>query len=126
MLRPSKGGTGPARWQRLIRIPLRAAKSILFPVPGGSQEGVEYKWWAGGKKIRVRMHDADPRVRPSPANPTPNARIGWVVRIGIGKRFLDPSGRVHAAAKVSPGSPEFDEFIANETHIPLTPPGAFP
>src|SRR5437868_3975280 len=93
VLRPSRRGVGPKRWQTLIRIPGRAQRRNLFPIPGKSQKGVEYKWRAAGKTYRVRIHDPDPSVKPTTTNPAPNARVGWVVRISCGKRYLDPEGR---------------------------------
>jgi hypothetical protein len=75
---------------------------------------------------RVRIHDPDPSVVPTPTNPTPNARISWVVRISRGKQYIDPSGDFHPLKKLVAGKPAFDEFLANETHIPIVPPAAFP
>jgi len=126
VLRPSKDGSGPFRWQTLIRIPRRARVCRLRPVAGGSQEGVKYQWKAAGTTYRVRIHDPDPRVVPSPTNPNPNALVGWVVRIKRGRRYMDPEGRFHPAGKLNPGSTEFDEFLANETHIPIIPPAMYP
>lgn len=126
VLKPSKGGMGPRRWQTLIRIPSNANRRKLLPIAGRAQQGFEYKWRAGGKTYRVRLHDADPSVVPGPANPAPNARMGWIVRIAKGKRYMDPTGTFHPAGAVMPGSASFDEFIANETHIPLIAPVSFP
>ena len=78
------------------------------------------------RTISIDRDDPDPGVRPTPGNPHPNARVGWVVRIARGKHYMDPQGVFHPAGKVLPGSPLFDEFVANETHIPLTPPAEFP
>ena len=126
VLRPSKGDTGPKRWQTLIRIPHRASKRILRPVSGKAQQGVEYVWWSRGKRHCVRIHDADPSVQPTPGYPAPNARVGWVVRIAQGKRYMDPEGRVHPWAELNPNGPGYNEFIVNETHIPIVPPSAYP
>jgi hypothetical protein len=110
----------------LIRIPRNAKRRALVPVVGKSQQGYEYKWRGRGKMIRVRVHDADPSVRPTPAVPAPNARAGWVVRVSVGKRYRDASGRFYLARELNPRGPYFDEVAANETHIPLTPPAVFP
>jgi hypothetical protein len=83
-------------------------------------------WRTGGQTFRVRIHDADPSVLPTPTNPTPNARVGWVVRVAQGKKYMDPEGIFHPGKKVSPKSPDFDEFIVNETHIPIIPPATYP
>jgi hypothetical protein len=98
----------------------------LVAIPGKSQTGVEYKWQTQAGTFRVRIHDPDPSVGPSPVVPNPNALVGWVVRISCGKRYMDPQGRLHPARKVRPRSPHFDEVIANETHIPIAPPPTFP
>ena len=126
VLRPSKGGTGPKRWQRLILIPGRAKRRTLVPVVGKSQIGVEYKWKSGGATFRVRFHDPDPSIVPTPAVPHPNALKGWIVRVSRGKNYLDTSGRFHPRSKFKKGGPDFDEGIVNETHIPIVPPVAFP
>jgi hypothetical protein len=125
VLRPTPGG-GPKRWQRLIRIPTNASRRILKPIPGKSQAGVEYKWKTGGKTYRVRAHDRDPSVVPTPAIPAPNALVGWVVRIQRGKQYMDPTGTYHPESRLKPTKPGYDAFLANETHIPFTPPAAFP
>ncbi len=39
---------------------------------------------------------------------------------------MDARGVVHPARKVKPRSGDFDEFLANETHIPIVPPMSFP
>jgi hypothetical protein len=109
-----------------MRIPKEASRRDLMPIPGKSQEGVEYKWNARGRTFRVRNHDPDPGVMPTVAVPDPNARVGWVVRVSLGKRYMDPLGRLQPASRVRPGSPHFDEIIANETHIPVTPPASYP
>lgn len=126
VLRPSKNGTGPRRWQNLIRIPVRARRRDLVPVPGKCSTGVEYQWKARGKRYRVRIHDEDPSVKPTPAIPLPNALVGWVVRVSRGREFADGEGVFHPRRKVRPRSPDFDEFIANATHIPIVPPTAYP
>jgi hypothetical protein len=126
ILRPSRGGGGPLRWQTLIRIPRTSARRLLRPVQGKAQAGVEYKWTAGGVACKVRIHDADPSVQPTPANPRPNALVGWVVRIGVGKLYMDDEGRLHPRGRVRPRSHLFDEIIANATHIPIVPPASFP
>lgn len=126
VLRPSKSGTGPKRWHTLIKIPKKAKRRKLKPIPGKSQKGFEYMWKAEGRTYRVRIHDADPSVVPTAANPYPNALAGWVVRIRRGKKYMDPEGFFHPAGKVSPKSPSFDELIANETHLPIVPPTTFP
>jgi hypothetical protein len=99
---------------------------VLIPVPGKAQTGVEYAWDFQGKKVRVRIHDPDPSVVPTPSNPRSNAMIGWVVRISIGKHFMDAQGRMHQRGKVRPRSHLFDEGIANETHVPIVPPTSYP
>ncbi len=99
---------------------------MLIPVPGKAQTGVEYEWKAAGKRFRVRIHDADPSVLPTPANPNPNALAGWVVRVGRGKEYMDPMGHFQPRSKFNPNGPYFDEFIVNETHIPIIPPTAYP
>jgi hypothetical protein len=101
-------------------------RRILHPVAGKVQTGVEYKWWAKGKKYRVRIHDPDPSVLPTPPNPRPNARAGWVARIMRVKEYMDPEGNLHPQRNVKPSSPAFDELIANETHIPILRPLNFP
>ena len=126
VLKPSKGGMGPKRWQTLIRIPKAARKRILVPVAGKVQQGVEYTWKAAGKKHRVRIHDPDPGVAATPTNPAPNARVGWVVRIGRGKWYMDPEGRYHPHAELNPTGPMYDEFVANETHMPIIMPTSYP
>ena|SRR5207244_2100808 len=126
VLRPSKGGTGPNRWHTLIRIPVGARRRSLRPVAGKSQLGLEYVWIAAGKTFKVRMHDPDPSVRPTATNPLPNALMGWTVRISRGRQFMDDRGVFHARGKVSPRSDEFEEFIANATHIPIFPPTNYP
>jgi hypothetical protein len=126
VLRPSKGGTGPPRWQKLIRIPMWAIKRVLTPQVGMAQMGVEYLWKAAGATYRVRMHDPDPSVRATPGNPHPNAFMGWVVRVSRSNHYFDPDGRLHHRSKFKQGSPRFDEFVVNETHIPLIPPRHFP
>jgi hypothetical protein len=88
--------------------------------------GVEYKWYAGGQKCKVRIHDPDPSVQATPTNPFPNARMVWVVRISRGKTYMDPEGYYHSRSRLNPTSPVFDEFLANETHIPIIPPAIFP
>jgi hypothetical protein len=125
-LRPSKDGTGPKRWHTLIRIPEGASRRDLTPVPGKCQEGVEYVWKAEGRTFRVRIHDPDPSVVPTATNPSPNALVGWVVRIKRGRHYMDPEGRFHPAGKLNPRSTEFDEFLGNETHIPILPPASYP
>jgi hypothetical protein len=110
----------------LIRIPVAARKRQLRPVLGKSQIGVQYIWHAAGQTYRVRIHDPDPSVVPTPTNPNPNALVGWVVRIQRGRHYMDPEGVFHPARKVKPRSGYFDEFLANETHIPLIPPATFP
>jgi hypothetical protein len=95
-------------------------------VAGKSQVGVEYRWNAGGKTFKVRIHDPDPSITPTSTNPTPNALVGWIVRICRGREYMDPNGQFHPRREVKPGSPDFDEFIANETHIPILPPLVFP
>src|SRR6266446_10616124 len=89
VLRPSGAGGGPKRWHTLLRIPQKASRRKLTAIPGKSQKGFEYKWRAGGKTYRVRFHDADPSVSPSPAVPNPNAWAGWIVRIARGKKYMD-------------------------------------
>src|SRR5713101_5572897 len=106
VLRPSKGGTGPRRWQTLIRVPVAARRRNLRPVAGKSQRGVEYLWLSEGKMFKVRIHDPDPSVGPTATNPVPNALIGWVVRISRGKQFMDDRGVFHPRGKVSPRSQE--------------------
>jgi hypothetical protein len=49
-----------------------------------------------------------------------------VVRVSLGKRYMDPLGRLQPASRVRPGSPHFDETLANETHMPVTPPASYP
>lgn len=83
---------------------------------------MEYRWKAKGKTYKVRIHDADPSVLRTPGNPHPNALVGWVVRISRGRWYADPEGQFHPFRKVKPGSPYFDEWIANETHIPIQLP----
>src|SRR5690348_14197521 len=126
VLKPSAGGSGPNRWQALIRIPASALRRQLKPVLGKAQSGFQYYWKAGGHSYRVRIHDADPSVMPTPTNPNPNARVGWVVRVSRGRRYMDPEGVFHPASKLRPRGRDFDEFLANETHIPIIPPVAFP
>lgn len=126
VLRSRRSGSGPRRWQTLIRIPPAASRRKLLPVPGKAREGFEYKWRSGGRTYRVRFYDPDPSVVPTATNPVPNASAGWVVRIARGKRYMDSQGTLHPASAVVPGSPLFDEFIANETHIPLVRPARFP
>src|SRR5262245_57417703 len=98
----------------------------LTPVPGKCQEGVEYVWKAKGRTFRVRIHDPDPSVIPTATNPSPNALVGWVVRIKRGRHYMDSEGRFHPAGKLNPRSTEFDEFLGNETHIPILPPASYP
>src|SRR5262249_9546967 len=126
VLRPSKGGTGPRRWQTLIRVPVGATRRNLRPIVGKSQTGVEYVWMAAGRKFKVRIHDPDPSVKPTPANPRPNALAGWIVRVSRGHEYMDPYGNYHPPRRVKPGGPYFDEVIANETHIPIVIPIVYP
>jgi hypothetical protein len=95
-------------------------------VPGKVQTGVEYRWKAHGKTYKVRIHDPDPSAPSSPAIPRPNALAGWVVRIQRGKQYMDPTGTYHPESRLKPAKPGYDEFLANETHIPITPPASFP
>jgi hypothetical protein len=39
---------------------------------------------------------------------------------------MDPEGVFHPARQLKPRSRDFDEFLANETHIPIIPPATFP
>ena len=126
VLKPSRGGTGPRRWQTLVRIARHARKRNLVPVRGKVEVGVEYKWITGGRTLRVRIHGPDSSVVPTARVPNPNALAGWVVRIARGKRYMDAQGRLHPAGVVNPASRLFYEVLANETHIPIVPPAFFP
>jgi len=126
VLRASLGGAGPLRWHTLIRIPPRAKRRILSPVEGKAQEGVEYRWRAEGRTIKVRIHDRHPSVTAAEAVPVPNALVGWVVRVRRGKRYTDAEGRYHPWGELNPKSSLFNESLANATHIPIDPPTEFP
>jgi hypothetical protein len=39
---------------------------------------------------------------------------------------MDPEGRLHPVAELSPKSALFDELLANESHIPIIQPSAYP
>ena len=98
-------------------IPPDAEIRILTPKPGGSQEGVEFKFQHNGKTMKIRMHDPDPS-----APPGCNARSGWIFRIQQGKEYYDDNGNLHPAGVHNPASPNYNPAAANDTHMPLKTP----
>lgn len=122
-LKPSKGGTGPNRWQILLRIPKRAVMKKLHPVPGGATKGREYTWHepASGKKMTVRIHNADPS-----APRGSNAAKGWIIRILRGKHSMDTDGTFHPPGIFNPSSPFHDPALVNRIHIPIIRPKKWP
>jgi hypothetical protein len=97
----------------LNKIPSNAIKRILVP-SNNIAEGFEYKWSDNYITWRVRFH--------SPDNSAPehsNAALGWVVRIQRGKHFMDSSGVFHPPGIFNIQSPNFNEDICNDTHIPV-------
>jgi hypothetical protein len=122
VLKPSRGGTGPNRWQTLVKVPKGADERILHPIPGGAQQGREYTWHdAAGKKWTVRFHDADPG-----AGAGSNSASGWTVRILRGKQSLDSSGTFHPPGIFNSLSPFYSPATINNVHIPVNQPAKWP
>ena len=85
---------------------------------GKVTEGFEYKWVQDGKTYRVRIHGID---ESAPAGS--NAANGWVVRVQKGKRYLDPVTMEYQPTGITNiNSPNFNEELANRTHIPIQDP----
>lgn len=102
----------------LDHIPRRAQRRSMRPVPGGAQDGVEYKWRGeNGTTTRVRVHGPDPS-----APPGTNAHSGPIYRVQVGGRYMDPNGTLYPRNVHNPNSPHYDPNAANATHIPW-PPG---
>lgn len=102
----------------LSRIPKDATRRELTPQIGKVTEGFEYKWVQDGKTYRVRIHGID---ESAPAGS--NAANGWVVRVQKGKRYLDPVTMEYQPTGITNiNSPNFNEELANRTHIPIQDP----
>ena len=102
------------------RIPEDAKIEHWTPEPNGAQEGMKFKWLdATGKSWRLRMHgpDANPDI---PAES--NAATGWVLRVQQGHLFMDPSGNFYKDKILNPTNPNYNEYAANATHIPIQGP----
>lgn len=98
----------------LKRIPAYAVKRVFKPNPNGIQEGYEYKWIYNNKTWRVEIHSSDPA-----APIGNNAHNGWVFRVQKGKKRMDSAGNFHKASIFKKDSPNYDEDIANDSHIPI-------
>ncbi|MDQ0087490.1 uncharacterized protein YukE [Paenibacillus anaericanus] len=107
----------------ISRIPADAKQIPWREVPGGAKEGVKFRWVdEEGKTWDVRAHSVDPTA-PSGSN----AANGWIYRVEVKqvnpkwKWTMDSKGNFHKENVLRENSPNYDESIANETHIPFTP-----
>jgi len=122
VLKPSKGGTGPKRWQTIVQIPKGARERILHPFRGSAQQGREYRWHDNaGKKWTVRIHDADPS-----AGVGSNSASGWTVRVIKGRLSMDANGMFHREGIFKSKSPFYSPSAINDVHIPIHPPTIWP
>lgn len=95
------------------KIPDTAVRKNLIPT-SNIPEGFEYKWTDNYYTWRIRFHCADTSV-----NPGQNASQGWIVRVQRGHHYMDSNGNFHSPGIYKKNSPNYNEDICNDTHIPV-------
>lgn len=113
------GLTGATVNEVVSRIPADTVIEHWEPELGRIEEGMNFKFKdVNGKTVIIRMHEADPLA---PAGS--NAANGWVLRVRIGGKYMDATGKLYTQNALSnPASSNFDPQGANKTHIPIQEP----
>lgn len=98
----------------ISRAPKNAKMRTLVSNDNSQIRGFELRWTEGAKTWKLRIHGPD-ALAPAGSN----AATGWVARIQSGKRNLDGSGKMHPQGVMSRTSPNYDDILSNNVHIPV-------